>query len=119
MAPDEGGAKRASLQGLSKERKNSFDVSVGCSKNFGRNIQGKIVGVADDIIGTGGTMVCAGAKFKEVGAKKIIAIATHGVLESGIERVKKAYDDLFLANTINCKNSNIDISKLISKTLLK
>jgi len=83
------------------------------------NFKGKVVGVIDDMIKTGGTLL----KFQEIakksGAEKIIALITHGVIPSGVSKIKKKYSKLYLTNTIKQKESNIDITKLILKNLSK
>jgi phosphoribosylpyrophosphate synthetase len=83
------------------------------------NLKGKIVGVVDDIIETGGTLLRFYEVLEKAGAKKIIVLATHGVSASGIAKVKKQYLKLYLTNTIKQKGANIDITELIFKTCLK
>lgn len=117
VAPDAGSNRRTNLPGVLKKRKDSHNVEIICDENFETSVKGKIVGVVDDIIETGGTMVKINRKCKEFGASKVIAIATHGVLKNGVDKIKKVYDDLFLTNTINCENSNVDISNLITDSL--
>jgi len=119
IAPDAGSVRRNDLPGFLKIRKNSYEIEMSCNEELGKNIQGKIVGVIDDMIETGGTMVCICKKCKELGALKTIAVVTHGVLQSGTDKIKDAYDDLYLTNTINNSNSNVDVSGLIAETLLK
>lgn len=114
VAPDEGSAKRNKLRGFCKERKNSYDVEVSCPEDLAKSINGRIVGVIDDMIGTGGTMVKACKKCKELGAKKVVALATHGVLDDGVARVSDTYDDMFLSNSIRNNCANVDISETIS-----
>jgi ribose-phosphate pyrophosphokinase len=115
--PDKGSSRRTKITGVSKKRKDSYSVEISHDNKFKEKVKGKVVGVVDDMIGTGGTMVRIGEKLKELGAQKIIALSTHGVLESEITKVAKAYDELFLSNSINCKNANVDISNLISEIL--
>lgn len=119
ITPDMGSCRRTKIGGVSKKRKNSYDVEVFYGNKFKETVNEKIVGVVDDMIGTGGTMVRINEKCKELGASKLIAIATHGVIESGIIKVAKSYDELFLANTINCKNANFNISNLITDKILE
>ena len=83
------------------------------------NLKGKVVAVVDDLIETGGTLV----KFREIakksGVKKIIALITHGLIPSGVRKIKKKYSKLYLTNTINRKESNIDLTDLILETISK
>lgn len=117
IAPDAGSIRRNNLPGFSKSRKNSYEIEMSCDKEFQKEVAGKTVGVIDDMIETGGTMVCVCKKCKEIGASNTIAVVTHGVLQSGVEKIKNAYDELFLTNTINCACANVDISGLIIKSL--
>jgi ribose-phosphate pyrophosphokinase len=118
ITPDMGSCRRTKIGGVSKKRKDSYNVEVSYDDKFKQTVNKKIVGVVDDMIGTGGTMVRINEKCKELGASKLIAIATHGVLESGIIKVAKTYDELFLANTINCKNANVNILNLITEAII-
>jgi len=82
-----------------------------------KNLKGEVVGIVDDLLETGGTLLKAFQQCKKNGAKKIVALVTHGVLPSGITRIKKRYSKLYLTNTIKQKGSNIDITDLILETI--
>lgn len=114
LSPDMGSKRRTKISGLKKKRLNSFNVKMS---TMNLNFKGKIVAVVDDMIKTGGTLV----KFQEVakrsGAKKIIALITHGVIPAGIVKIKKKYSKLYLTNTIKRKESNIDITNSIIETI--
>jgi ribose-phosphate pyrophosphokinase len=115
LSPDIGGKRRTGISGgMKKERLTSFKVKMVSPE---LNFKGKVIGVIDDMIKTGGTLL----KFQEIakksGAKKIIALVTHGVIPSGIQKVKKKYSKLYLTNTIKQKEANIDITELILKTI--
>jgi len=111
MAPDKGAQARNGIKGLEKSRENSYEVNMKANQDLG--VRGKIVVVDDDIIGTGGTMVGARDTFLEHGAKDVLAAVTHGVMPEGIEKVSKAYTKLFLTNTINRPEANVDITELV------
>jgi ribose-phosphate pyrophosphokinase len=81
-------------------------------------IRGRIVAVVDDLLETGGTLERFLRECKKYGAQKVIALVTHGVLKSGIQRTKKKYAKLYLTNTINQLQTNVDITKLITESLL-
>ena len=116
ISPDKGGARRAKIFNLKKRRVNSYKVKLySCGLNF----KGKTVGVVDDIIETGGTLCKCASFLRENGAKKIIALAVHGVLSKGISGVKKKFDKLYLTNTIQNKEANFDISGLIINSLFR
>ena len=111
-SPDKGSKRRTGICGMNKKRLNSFTVEM---ENSGINFEGETTAVVDDIVKTGGTLV----KFSEIarksGAKKVIALITHGVILEGIKRVKKNFSKLYLTNTINRKEANVDVTDLIIK----
>lgn len=115
LSPDKGGKRRTGISGIKKERFNSFKVKIFSSK---LNLKGKTVGVVDDIIETGGTLLKFCEFARKSGAKKVIALITHGVLPVGVSKIKKKYFKLYLTNTIKQKETNVDITDLISKTIL-
>lgn len=127
LSPDKGGIRRTGLSGIKKERIDSFMVRYLSPKLypvklpsaiFNRvNLKGKIIGVVDDIIETGGTLLRFYDYTKKSGAKKVIALITHGLLPSGKDKIKEKYSKLYLTNTIKQKGANIDITNLILKTL--
>jgi len=114
LSPDKGGKRRTGIFGLNKKRINSFEVKSFSSKMV---VKGKTIAVVDDIIGTGGTLARFYEFAKKSGAKKVIALITHGVMDKGIQRIKKTFTKLYLANTINKKEANVDITGLIVDAL--
>ncbi len=116
LSPDTGGKRRTKISGFEKKRLNSFNVEIFSSK---LNLKGKIVAAVDDMVKTGGTLLKFAEIAKKAGAKKTIALITHGVMPSGIARVKKEYSKLYLTNTIKQKGLSIDITGLILKTISK
>lgn len=117
LSPDKGGKRRTSIPGFQKTRRDSFHVEL-FSKAMG--LKGKTVAVIDDMIKTGGTMLKFYEIAKKMGAKKVIALATHGVLPSGVAKIQKTYDRLYLTNTISQspKIATINIGGLILNTLI-
>ena len=73
--------------------------------------------VVDDIIETGETMDRFYDKCVEYGAKELVALVTHGVLLSGIDKIKNKYSRLYLTNSIDRPEANVDVSNLIFETL--
>ena len=114
LSPDKGGKRRTGIAGLNKKRINSFEVAPFSSEI---PMRGEIIGVVDDMIETGGTLLrfCEFANNAE--AKKVIALITHGVLDTGIKNVAKNFTKVYLANTVNRKEANVDISDLIAAAL--
>ncbi len=117
VSPDKGGEKRTGIKGANKERLGSEKVTLKLSPEMFKEVKGENVGIIDDIISTGGTICKTYEKLKDAGAKKIITLATHGVLLRGIKRVKDTCDDLFLTNTIKTEYSNVDVTGLIVKEI--
>lgn len=114
LSPDKGGKRRTGISGFKKKRINSYQVET-FSANI--NVKGKTIGVIDDLLETGGTL----SRFCEVviksGAKEAAALITHGVLSSGIKRIKNKYSKVYMTNTINKKEANVDITDLIINAL--
>ena len=112
LSPDIGGERRTGIRGAKKQRKNSHNVIFEgmLSKKL---ITNRVVAVVDDILETGGTLDKFYDECKKLGAKRIIALITHGVLPAGIARIRKKYDKLYLTNTIKQKNVSIDVAGLI------
>jgi ribose-phosphate pyrophosphokinase len=114
LSPDKGGKRRTGIAGLDKKRINSFEVAPFSSEI---PMKGEVIGVVDDIIETGGTLLkfCEFANNAE--AKKVIALITHGVLDPGIKNVAKNFTKVYLANTIDKKEANVDITDLVAGAL--
>ena len=116
LAPDEGARERAKavaerlgleFSHFEKERISPTEVRM---RPVDVNVTGKNVLIVDDIISTGGTMVKAATLLKEMGARKVFVVATHGVFAEGaIERVNKAVDELAVTNTIPTPVSRISV----------
>lgn len=114
LSPDKGGKRRTGILGIKKERLDSFKVKYVSPKIF---LKDKIVGVVDDIIETGGTLLKFYDLLKKSGAKKIIVLASQGALSTGIAKIKKKYSRLYLTNAVKQKEANVDITDLILKTI--
>lgn len=117
LSPDKGGKRRTGIAGMKKKRKNSYEVEMESAGPLKKLIKNRAVAVVDDLIETGGTLDRFYDECKKAGAKDVVALITHGVLQSGISRIKKKYSKVYLTNTINRKQANIDITSLILKTL--
>lgn len=97
FAPDRGALPR--VQAIAKaltcnfgwcDKKRLADRTIKFSEFYG-NIHGKSVYIIDDRIDTGGTLIAVATHLKQVGAKRIIGIVTHGVCSRRIlERLKTA-----------------------------
>ena len=118
LTPDKGGQKRTKIIGFSKKRHNSFEVEFDHDKNHAKNIKGKTIGVIDDLLETGGTLVKFKEKCLQYRAKEAVALITHGVLPIGIKKIKSNYKKLYLTNSISRPEANINIFDLIKDHLL-
>lgn len=114
VTPDKGGKRRTGILGLNKKRVNSFEVMPFSSKIA---VKGRTIGVVDDMIGTGGTILRFYEFAKNSGAEKIVALVTHGVLNMGVKKIKKRFTKLYLTNTINKKEANVDVVDSIVKAI--
>ena len=114
LSPDKGGKRRTGIAGLNKKRINSFEVAPFSSEI---PIKGEVIGVVDDMIETGGTLLRFCEFANNARAKKVIALITHGILDTGIKNVAKNFTKVYLANTVNKKEANVDIIDLIADTL--
>ena len=114
LSPDEGGERRSGFSGAKKERLGNLITKMTIEN---KNLKGKNIAVVDDILETGGTLIKFFDTLKKEGAKKIIAVITHGVLPSGVEKVKRKYSNLYITNSVDQKGANVDISDLIKNIL--
>jgi ribose-phosphate pyrophosphokinase len=96
FSPDGGGVKRAQLLKESYEADSGREAGFGFIEKrrsrgvvsgdlFAGDVDGSAVFIVDDMISTGGTMLRAALACRERGAKKIYAIAAHGLFGKGIE----------------------------------
>ncbi len=113
-SPDTGGTKRANS--YSKFLKTSLVI---CHKSREKanvvdeitvigNVKDKNVIMVDDIIDTGGTIIAAGNKMMENGAKSVRVIATHPVLSgNAIEKIEKSLlTEVIVTDTIPLKKQS-------------
>jgi ribose-phosphate pyrophosphokinase len=117
IGPDKGAHERFNIDSMSKTRRTSYDVDVECNEELFKGKEGKTVGVIDDIIGTGGTMVRCRDKLIDKGAKNAVALIVHGVIYEGILKVEQAYSKLYMTNSINREEANVDITDLIVSSI--
>ena len=110
VSPDVGGLKMAHaysqvLEGglaiVAKRRKSATEVE---SMAVIGEIKGKNVLLVDDLTETAGTLTQAAALLKKKGARKILAVVSHAILNDvGIERLRKSViDELITTDTVQC-----------------
>lgn len=117
LSPDKGGKRRTDFQNLKKKRKNSYEVEIHSAKRLEGKIKNRTIAVVDDIVETGGTLLRFHEECKRLGAKDAIALITHGLLQEGLTRVANTYSKLYLTNTINRSEANVDIIPCITQSL--
>ncbi len=84
-------------------------------------VKGRDVVVVDDIISTGGTVVEAVKIVKSLGALKVYAACTHGLLvKDAFERIINAgAEKIFGTDTVQSEISVISVAPVIAETLKK
>jgi ribose-phosphate pyrophosphokinase len=94
VSPDAGGMKRAELlrvaienalgqpvgKGLAEKHRSSGVVS---GEMFTGDVAGRTVLIVDDLISTGGTLARTARAAREAGARRVIALVTHGLFMQG------------------------------------
>ncbi len=109
---------------IDKSRTSATEVSV---LNLYGDVKGKNVLLIDDICSTAGTLVAAAKACQDGGAKRIVAMITHGVfVDEAIEKIEASpIEALVVSNTIpltkkaaSCKKIVVvSVAKLFSKAI--
>jgi len=114
VSPDTGGTKRASTYAKAL----NCDLAIGFKQREKQNevatlqiigdVKDKNCIIVDDIIDTGGTLIKAANKLKELGAKSVMAMCTHGLLSGdGLRNIEEStIDRLILTDTIPLKRES-------------
>jgi ribose-phosphate pyrophosphokinase len=113
VSPDPGGAKRADLlhealegalgrslgKGFADKRRSAGVVS---GELFVGEVEGATALVIDDLISTGGTLVRAARAARRAGAKRVLALVTHGLFMPGAEIavMDPAIDRVVVTNSV-------------------
>ncbi|MDD5165046.1 MAG: ribose-phosphate pyrophosphokinase-like domain-containing protein [Candidatus Pacebacteria bacterium] len=119
MAPDAGSTRRTHIKGATKQRLNSYNVTVDIGNSLSASMNGQTIGVVDDILATGTTLERFYQEAKRNGAKKVFALITHGCNPAGIERIKALYDGLYLTNSINRPEANVQLDKMLWALIIR
>jgi len=112
VSPDVGGVRRArrmaeklstSLAILDKRRPKDNVAEV---VNVIGDVKGKVAILFDDIIDTAGSLVQGAEALKKMGAKRIIACATHGIFSDGaLDRIESSpIERVYITDTIYHKD---------------
>lgn len=113
MSPDPGGVKRAQLFQESLQVRLGREVGFGfmskrrsagvmTSGDIVGDFEGKSVVVVDDMIASGGTMIAAAQACKAQGARKLYALAAHGLFTAGAETLFTGdhFDRVFVSDSV-------------------
>jgi ribose-phosphate pyrophosphokinase len=113
MSPDFGGVKRAEqfLETMSKRLKKDLPFAlmekyrsggVVWGERIAGEVSDKTVLIIDDLISTGGTIARAAAACRKAGAKKVLALATHGLFTGNPDEKlgETALKQIITTNTI-------------------
>jgi ribose-phosphate pyrophosphokinase len=124
LAPDEGAAERA--EGVAKILRSDWDhfVKTRLSGTEVRmapkrlDVKGRSVLIVDDIISTGGTIEAATRQLRSFGARRVVAVCTHGLFTMGsLERLKKCCDRVLSTNTLENEVSEISVAPAIAEAI--
>jgi ribose-phosphate pyrophosphokinase len=124
LAPDEGAAERA--EGVAKILGSDWDhlVKTRLSGTEVRmapkrlDVKGRSVLIVDDIISTGGTIEAATRQLRSLGARRVVAVCTHGLFTMGaLERLKKCCDRVLSTNTLENEVSEISVAPAIAEAI--
>ena len=132
VSPDIGGVKRASkfaeklgvsLAILDKRRPKDNVAEI---VNFIGDVEGKIAIIFDDIIDTARSLVESAKVVERMGARKIIACATHALFSGeAIERIMDSpVEKVYITDTIHHENlpdkfEILTISRLFGETIMR
>ncbi len=113
VSPDAGGVKRAERfrQGLGRALGQDLSLAFMEKHRAGGQVRGaamvgevagRVAIILDDLISTGGTMARTAAACREHGARRVYAVATHGIFAGAAEQAlaDPALDRVIITNTI-------------------
>ena len=113
ISPDAGGMKRAELSREALEAALGRQVGKGLAEKhrsagvvFGDLFTGNVAGatalIIDDLISTGGTLLRTARSVRAAGAKRVIALVTHGLFISGSAEVlaDPALDQIVISDAV-------------------
>jgi len=121
VSPDAGGVERAravakridASVAMIDKRRTAMNVAV--AMNVIGEVEGKIAIILDDMIDTAGTLTEASHAVLKMGAKKVFAAATHGVLSGpAVERIAKSQiEQVIVTDTIPLSESAAACKKIV------
>ncbi len=124
VGPDKGSRARAERAGrlagcqsdhLEKTRLDGVTVKI-TPKNL--PVKGKVVGIIDDMISTGGTIMQAAESLYSQGAEKVIACCTHGLfIRDSLPKLRKYCDEVVCTDTLNSDAARVSVAPVIASWL--
>jgi ribose-phosphate pyrophosphokinase len=113
VSPDTGGAKRSELLRQTLETVTGREVQSAFAEKYrsggivsGHHFVGDVSGatalIIDDLISSGGTLLRAAKAARQAGARRVIALVTHGLFMEGAEEAvaDEAIDRLAITDTV-------------------
>jgi ribose-phosphate pyrophosphokinase len=124
VAPDKGARGRATRAAavagcqsdyLEKTRLDGESVKIA-PKDL--QVKGKVVGIVDDMISTGGTIIKAADNLFELGAAKVFACCTHGLfIRNSLPMLQDHVDAVLCTDTLVSQASEISVAPVIARWL--
>jgi ribose-phosphate pyrophosphokinase len=113
ISPDAGGAKRAEVLREALEQARHEPVGKGFAEKhrsagvvsgdlFVGEVEGATALVIDDLISTGGTLVRAARAARKAGARRVLAMVTHGLFMPGADKAigDPAIDEVVVTDSV-------------------
>lgn len=114
LSPDVGGVKRADrfrdtlARELGRSVANGFmekrrSAGVVSGDRLVGEVAGRVVVIVDDLVAGGTTLLRAATASREAGAKRVLAVATHGVFspQAGDRLATAPFDRLFVSDSVS------------------
>lgn len=106
IAPDAGAAKKAKrvaevlgLEVAVAHKSRNMSTGEITEYEFSADVKGKSVLVVDDLIDGGYTFIKLAEKLSELGVKKKVLYATHGIFTKGTTVLEEMYDQVYVTNS--------------------
>ncbi|MDP6156384.1 MAG: ribose-phosphate diphosphokinase [Candidatus Thermoplasmatota archaeon] len=117
MAKTAARAANAEFDYIVKHRINEDTVRMDLKS---LNVQGKCIGIVDDMISTGGTIRESARNIYLQGGRKVYAVCTHGLFSrNALEMLKVEVDGVYSTDTIENPCSVISVASVIKEALFK
>jgi len=122
VGPDKGSRERAAraaaVAGSESDYLKKTRVDGNTVKFEPKNIpvKGKVVGIIDDMISTGGTIIRAADNLFDQGASNVYACCTHGLFtKNSLPEIRKHCDMVVCTDTLSSPVSSISVAPVIAE----